>query len=126
MPCSPFVLDGSLRQTMGPGQQSRRIAMSIHHPLHPGPQRTDEPTPLEQREFLSLMMARVADAFVRPPFYVDAALDLVSVCRLLAQAGQTNTLVRDGQRSPPPICVMHCCWRRHPPSCRCATWRTSI
>ena len=72
--------------------------MSIHHPLHPGSQRTDEPTPLEQREFLSLMMARVADAFVRPPFYVDAALDLVSVCRLLAQAGQTNALVRDGPR----------------------------
>jgi hypothetical protein len=69
--------------------------MSIHHPLHPGPQHADEPTPLEQREFLSLMMARVADALVRPPFYVEAGLDLVSVCRLLAQAGQTNALVRD-------------------------------
>ena len=32
----------------------------------------------EQREFLSLMMARVRDAFVRKPFYVDGALDLVS------------------------------------------------
>ena len=31
-------------------------------------------TQLEQREFLSLMMARVADAFVRPPFYVDGEL----------------------------------------------------
>ena len=31
----------------------------------------------EQREFLSLMMARVRDAYVRKPFYVDGALDLV-------------------------------------------------
>ena len=53
---------------------------------------------LEQREFLSLMMARVADAFVRPPFYIDAGLDLVSVCRELAAHGQTNALVRDGER----------------------------
>jgi len=52
----------------------------------------------EQREFLSLMMARVRDAYVRKPFYVDGALDLVSVCALMADAGQSNALVRDGQR----------------------------
>jgi CBS domain-containing protein len=52
----------------------------------------------EQREFLSLMMARVRDAFVRKPFYVDGALDLVSVCALMAEAGQSNALVRDGER----------------------------
>jgi CBS domain-containing protein len=52
----------------------------------------------EQREFLSLMMARVRDAFVRKPFYVDGALDLVSVCAAMAEAGQSNALVRDGQR----------------------------
>ena len=52
----------------------------------------------EQREFLSLMMARVRDAFVRKPFYVDGALDLVRVCALMAEAGQSNALVRDGQR----------------------------
>jgi len=52
----------------------------------------------EQREFLSLMMARVRDAYVRKPFYVDGALDLVSVCALMAEAGQSNALVRDGQR----------------------------
>ena len=52
----------------------------------------------EQREFLSLMMARVRDAYVRKPFYVDGALDLVSVCAAMAAAGQTNALVRDGQR----------------------------
>jgi len=52
----------------------------------------------EQREFLSLMMARVRDAFVRKPFYVDGALDLVKVCALMAEAGQSNALVRDGER----------------------------
>ena len=52
----------------------------------------------EQREFLSLMMARVRDAYVRKPFYVDGTLDLVSVCALMAEAGQSNALVRDGQR----------------------------
>jgi CBS domain-containing protein len=52
----------------------------------------------EQREFLSLMMARVRDAYVRKPFYVDGALDLVSVCAAMAESGQSNALVRDGSR----------------------------
>ncbi|MCU0923712.1 MAG: DUF294 nucleotidyltransferase-like domain-containing protein [Burkholderiaceae bacterium] len=52
----------------------------------------------EQREFLSLMMSRVRDAYVRKPFYVDGALDLVTVCAQLAEAGQSNALVRDGER----------------------------
>ena len=52
----------------------------------------------EQREFLSLMMARVRDAYVRKPFYVDGGLDLVSVCEHMAEAGQSNALVRDGER----------------------------
>jgi CBS domain-containing protein len=52
----------------------------------------------EQREFLSLMMARVRDAYVRKPFYVDGALDLVSVCALMAEQGLSNALVRDGER----------------------------
>lgn len=52
----------------------------------------------EQREFLSLMMARVRDAYVRKPFYVDGALDLVSVCARMAEAGQSNALVREGER----------------------------
>jgi len=52
----------------------------------------------EQREFLSLMMSRVRDAYVRKPFYVDGALDLVAVCAQLAEAGQSNALVRDGER----------------------------
>ncbi|HOM15388.1 MAG TPA: putative nucleotidyltransferase substrate binding domain-containing protein [Rubrivivax sp.] len=52
----------------------------------------------EQREFLSLMMARVRDAYVRKAFYVDGALDLISVCALMHEAGCSNALVRDGQR----------------------------
>jgi CBS domain-containing protein len=51
-----------------------------------------------QREMLSLVTARVRDAYVRKPIYVDGSLDLVSVCRLLSQHGVTHTLVRDGTR----------------------------
>ena len=47
------------------------------------------------REVLSLMMARVGDAYIRKPHFVDGSLDIVSVCRLLAEQGRTNTLVRD-------------------------------
>jgi CBS domain-containing protein len=43
-------------------------------------------------------MSRVRDAYVRKPFYVDGALDLVTVCAQLAEAGQSNALVRDGER----------------------------
>ena len=51
-----------------------------------------------RREFVSLMAARVRDAGVRKPFYVDGALDLVSTCRLMAQQALRHTLVRDGER----------------------------
>ena len=51
----------------------------------------------KSREFLSLMMVRVRDAFIRKPFFVDGGLDLVSVCRLLQTQGQGNALVRDIQ-----------------------------
>lgn len=51
-----------------------------------------------QRELLSLVTTRVRDAGVRKPAYVDGGLDVVSVCRLLAQQGLTATLVRDGAR----------------------------
>jgi CBS domain-containing protein len=49
-----------------------------------------------QREMLSLVTARVRDAYVRKPVYVDGALDVVSVCRLMSQQGLTHTLVKDG------------------------------
>ena len=51
--------------------------------------------PESQREMLSLVTARVRDAYVRKPFYVDGSLDLVSVCRLLSQQGLTVALVKD-------------------------------
>jgi CBS domain-containing protein len=51
-----------------------------------------------QREMLSLVTARVRDAYLRKPAYVDGAQDVVSVCRMLSQQGLTHTLVRDGNR----------------------------
>ena len=51
----------------------------------------------KSREFLSLMMVQVRDAYIRKPFFVDGGLDLVSVCRLLQTQGQSNALVRDIQ-----------------------------
>ncbi|MGD9836183.1 MAG: putative nucleotidyltransferase substrate binding domain-containing protein [Piscinibacter sp.] len=54
--------------------------------------------PESQREMLSLVSARVRDAYVRKPFYVEGALDLVSVCREMAGQGLTSVLVRDGAR----------------------------
>lgn len=52
-----------------------------------------------QRQMLSLMTARVSDAYVRPALYLDGALDLVAVCRRLADANQTCALVRDEGRT---------------------------
>ena len=49
------------------------------------------------RELLSLMLLRVKDAYLQKPFYVDGALDLVSVCRVLSDHKITHTLVRDTQ-----------------------------
>jgi CBS domain-containing protein len=50
-----------------------------------------------QREMLSLVTARISDAYLRKPFYVDGAADLVSVCRELSTRGLTQALVRDQQ-----------------------------
>ncbi len=47
------------------------------------------------REMMSLMLVRVKDAYLQKPFYVDGQLDLVSVCRILAEQKLTNALVRD-------------------------------
>ena len=49
----------------------------------------------DQREFLALMMARVRDAYIRKPVYVDGGLDVVSVCRLMAEQDLSDLLVRD-------------------------------
>ncbi len=50
-----------------------------------------------QREMLSLVTARISDAKLRKPYYVDGGADLVSVCRELSAHGLTQALVRDGQ-----------------------------
>lgn len=47
------------------------------------------------REFLSLMMAPITEAYIRKPHFVDGSLDIVSVCRELSGLGLTNTLVHD-------------------------------
>jgi CBS domain-containing protein len=53
------------------------------------------PTAEAQREMLTLVTARIRDAYVRKPFYVDGTTDLVSVCRALREHGATHALVRD-------------------------------
>jgi CBS domain-containing protein len=58
----------------------------------------DSPGTEPQREMLSLVTARVRDAYLRKPTYVDGSLDVVSVCRMLSQQSLTHTLVRDGNR----------------------------
>ncbi|HRO10231.1 putative nucleotidyltransferase substrate binding domain-containing protein [Amaricoccus sp.] len=52
----------------------------------------------ERREFVSLMAARVRDAALRKPYFVDAGTDLVTLCRDLAARGIADALVRDGDR----------------------------
>jgi CBS domain-containing protein len=49
------------------------------------------------REMMSLMLVRVKDAYLQQPVYVDGALDLVSVCRILSEQKTSNALVRDVQ-----------------------------
>jgi CBS domain-containing protein len=48
-----------------------------------------------QREFIALLMVKVRDAYIRKPIFVDGDLDLVALCRRLADEGLTNALVRD-------------------------------
>ena len=54
--------------------------------------------PRERREIVSLMASRVGDAYVRKPFFVDGATDLVTLCRELSERGLGDALVRDGAR----------------------------
>jgi CBS domain-containing protein len=51
-----------------------------------------------QREMLSLVTARIRDAYLRKPLYVDGDIDLVSLCRELSARNLTQALVRDGER----------------------------
>lgn len=54
--------------------------------------------PATGRPIRSLMAARVGDAFVRQPLFVDGDSDLVTVCRALQARGIGEALVRDGDR----------------------------
>ncbi len=56
-----------------------------------------------QREMLSLVTARISDAFVRKPLYVDGAADVVSVCRELSAHNLTHALVNDVQQGVPRV-----------------------
>ena len=49
----------------------------------------------QSREFLSLMMVKVRDAFIRKPYFVDGGIDVVSLCAQLSERGLTNALVND-------------------------------
>lgn len=52
----------------------------------------------DRRESTSLMLSPVREAYLRKPLFVDGATDLVTVCRLLAERGVSDALVRDGDR----------------------------
>ncbi|ABL73170.1 CBS domain-containing protein (plasmid) [Paracoccus denitrificans] len=52
----------------------------------------------EQREMVTLVTARVRDAILRKPHFVDAETDLVTLCGELAARGIADALVRDGDR----------------------------
>jgi CBS domain-containing protein len=54
--------------------------------------------PEPQHEFVSLLMVRVGEVSLREPFFVDGALDLVTLCRQLSERGLADALVRDGER----------------------------
>lgn len=45
-----------------------------------------------------LVTARIREAYLCQPYYVDGGVDLVTLCRELAQRGLTQVLVRDGAR----------------------------
>jgi CBS domain-containing protein len=51
-----------------------------------------------QRELLTLVTARVRDAYLRKPVFVEGGLDLVSACRELQRQNATHALVMDGAR----------------------------
>ena len=56
-----------------------------------------------QHELQSLTMARVDQAFVRPPCFVDADLDILSVVKIFQEQRTTSVLVRDQQVQPPAL-----------------------
>ncbi len=51
-----------------------------------------------RREVISLTTARVRDVYLRKPHYVEAAVDLTTVCAQMSTRGIGNVLVRDEGR----------------------------
>lgn len=56
-----------------------------------------------QHELQSLSMARVDEAYVRPPHFVDADASIVSVVKLFQAERTTTVLVRDRSCTPPRV-----------------------
>ena len=52
----------------------------------------------QQRELQGFIMARVKDAYLRKPFYVDGSINVVEATRTLRQRDALHVLVRDGER----------------------------
>ena len=81
----------------------------------PAPRRAGRRRARERREFVSLMAARVRDAALRKPFFVDGGTDLVTLCRELARARHRRGA---GPRRRPPRHLHH-----HQPARRAAAGR---
>jgi len=66
-------------------------------------QLVDEEEVNHNRELLSLMLVQVRDIPLHPPFYVDGALDMVAVCKLMSEHKRTSALVRDVEAGVPRL-----------------------
>ncbi|MDO9197717.1 DUF294 nucleotidyltransferase-like domain-containing protein, partial [Rhodoferax sp.] len=56
-----------------------------------------------QHELQSLTLSRVDEAYLRPPHFVDATTDILSVVKLFQAQRTSNVLVRDTQAEPPRL-----------------------
>ena len=56
-----------------------------------------------QHELQSLTLSRVDEAYLRPPHFVDASTDILSVVKLFQAQRTSNVLVRDTQSEPPRL-----------------------
>lgn len=63
----------------------------------PAPGRAS-PSERDRRELVSLMTSRVRDVYLRKPFFVDGATDLVTLCRDLSARRLSEAVVREGDR----------------------------
>jgi CBS domain-containing protein len=70
---------------------SARVFAGMSHQL------LEEEDVNHNRELLSLMLVRVRDVPLHPPFYIDGAMDMVSVCRHMSEHRRTSALVHDMQ-----------------------------